>query len=98
MRLEQKGDRAVFSVKDNGYGIPDDQQENLFQPFFRVKSKETRGISGTGLGLHLVKSIIEKHNGEMQFHSEYKKGSTFGFELPLQEVAPSHGKRKGSAD
>ncbi|MEP6984350.1 MAG: PAS domain S-box protein [Chloroflexota bacterium] len=96
VELAQKGHRAVFTVQDNGYGIPADQQENLFQAFFRVKTRETRGISGTGLGLHLVKSIIERHKGEMHFKSEYQKGSTFGFELPLEEVHPPRGKRKAS--
>jgi PAS domain S-box-containing protein len=73
----------LFKVVDNGYGVPAEMQESLFQPFFRAKTDETRAIEGTGLGLHLVKNIIERHGGKMLFVSEYGKGSTFGFELPL---------------
>lgn len=80
--LRRQGGRIIFEVKDNGFGIPEPQQEKLFQPFYRAKSKETESIEGTGLGLHLVKKIIERHNGKMIFNSVYGKGSTFGFSLP----------------
>ncbi|MEZ4671182.1 MAG: GAF domain-containing sensor histidine kinase [Anaerolineae bacterium] len=86
VRLTMEGQQVTFTVQDNGYGIPADQQNNLFQPFYRVKTKETRTIKGTGLGLHLVKTVIERHNGQMCFESEYGKGSTFGFNLPLMKT------------
>ena len=82
-RLWEDNDIVYFDVVDNGYGIPEEQQERLFQPFYRPKTKETRQIDGTGLGLHLVKNIVERHHGKMHFVSEYGKGSTFGFSLPL---------------
>lgn len=74
---------AKVRVRDTGYGIPEDQQARLFSPFFRAKTTETRMIEGTGLGLHLVKNIIERHNGTMFFESQYGEGSTFGFDLPM---------------
>lgn len=74
---------AEFRVDDTGYGVPEDQQSQLFTPFFRAASKETKTIKGTGLGLHLVKNIIERHNGVMIFNSVYGVGSTFGFKMPL---------------
>jgi signal transduction histidine kinase len=74
---------AKIRVRDTGYGIPDDQQARLFSPFFRAKTTETRLIEGTGLGLHLVKNIIERHNGKMFFESRYGEGSVFGFDLRL---------------
>jgi PAS domain S-box-containing protein len=74
-----------FEVKDNGYGIPEEQQGRLFQPFFRAETKETQEIEGTGLGLHLIKQIIERHYGTVTFESRYGEGSTFGFQLPLTE-------------
>lgn len=74
-----------FKVVDTGYGIPEDQQVSLFQPFFRAASDETASIEGTGLGLHLVKNIITRHEGKMIFNSVYGKGSTFGFSLPIME-------------
>ncbi len=83
VRLHRHNGEAVFEVQDTGYGIPDDQQQQLFQPFYRVKTVETESIEGTGLGLHLVKSIIERHKGQMRFRSVFGQGSTFGFQLPL---------------
>ncbi|MBN1964226.1 MAG: response regulator [Anaerolineae bacterium] len=83
VRLQQTDTRAIFVVDDTGIGIPKDQQKRLFQPFFRARSPETKHVDGTGLGLHLVKNIIERHNGEMIFRSTYNEGSTFGFRLPL---------------
>jgi PAS domain S-box-containing protein len=81
--LKQKGDAIEFTVVDNGFGIPEDQQGNLFQPFYRASSRETREVEGTGLGLYLIKSIIERYDGTLIFHSVYGEGSTFGFSLPL---------------
>lgn len=74
---------GVFKVVDTGYGIPEAQQMGLFQPFFRAKSQETSDIDGTGLGLHLVKNIVERFDGDIIFSSTYGEGSTFGFKLPL---------------
>ncbi len=85
--LDVLDNSAVFKVIDNGFGIPEEMQKHLFEPFYRAKTDETRDIEGTGLGLHLVKNIVERHNGEMIFHSVYGRGSTFGFRLPLY---PTH--------
>jgi signal transduction histidine kinase len=79
-------DKAKFAVHDTGYGIPVDQQDRLFQPFYRAKSEATKDIDGTGLGLHLVKNIIERHGGQMIFHSVYGEGSEFGFEINLKKT------------
>ena len=76
---------ARIRVVDNGYGIPEEKQERLFQPFYRAKMQETETIQGTGLGLHLVKNIIERFSGTLVFKSTYKQGSTFGFDMPLSE-------------
>lgn len=81
--LQSQNVTARFEVVDTGYGIPIDQQEKLFQPFFRAQMDETRSIEGTGLGLYLVKKFIERHHGEIIFYSVQGKGSTFGFTLPL---------------
>ncbi|NWG16411.1 MAG: PAS domain-containing sensor histidine kinase [Chloroflexi bacterium] len=94
--LSVSGNQAVFEVKDTGYGIPQEHHANLFQPFYRAVTKETKAIRGTGLGLHLVKRIVERHNGRMRFNSVYGQGSTFGFELPLTPGGASgRGARRG---
>ncbi len=81
--VRQENNHAIFEVIDNGYGIPAEQQANLFQPFSRIASNETASIEGTGLGLHLVKNIITRYDGEIIFSSEYGKGSTFGFKISI---------------
>jgi signal transduction histidine kinase len=89
VRLIQGAGFASIEVEDHGYGIPEEMQEHLFQPFYRARTEETRDIDGTGLGLHLVKNIIERHNGDMIFRSVYGKGSTFGFRLPVLNEIPT---------
>ncbi len=81
--LQQQNAMARFEVVDSGYGIPEAQQDKLFQPFFRVQSEETASIEGTGLGLYLVSKIVERHGGQVIFRSQPGNGSIFGFELPL---------------
>ncbi|MDW8298362.1 MAG: ATP-binding protein [Anaerolineae bacterium] len=76
-------ERFTFSVKDNGYGIPADQQASIFQPYFRAKQAATQHISGTGVGLSLVKEVVERHGGQVWFISKEGQGSTFGFWLPI---------------
>lgn len=73
-----------WQVRDTGYGIPKDLQKRLFEPFYRANTRETRQIEGTGLGLYLVKNIIERHQGAILFESVYGQGSTFGFALPCE--------------
>lgn len=82
VHLRLDANNAIFEVKDNGYGVPEEQQARLFEPFYRVRTNETKKIEGTGLGLHLVKNIVDRHNGRMIFSSVYGEGSTFGFTLP----------------
>lgn len=82
LRLVERGGNALFEVEDTGPGIPDELQTRLFTPFFRARTPETAEVEGTGLGLHLVKNIIERHHGRMRFQSTYGRGSMFGFEMP----------------
>lgn len=76
-------ERFTFSVKDTGYGIPADQQAAIFQPYFRATQAATQHISGSGIGLSLVKEVIERHGGQVWFVSKEGQGSTFGFWLPI---------------
>lgn len=74
---------ARFTVADTGFGIPEAHLAHIFEPFYRSDISETRNIDGSGLGLHLVKNIIERHGGKMIITSVYHEGSTFGFLLPI---------------
>ncbi len=72
-------------VQDNGIGIPKKDLGHIFNEFHRVKNKETRRITGTGLGLTIAKRIIEAHNGHVEVESKLHQGSTFRVLLPIQE-------------
>lgn len=72
-----------IEVEDTGIGIPTEQQSQLFQPFYRAQHEGARGISGSGLGLSIVKAAVEYHRGTVYFNSQPGHGSTFGFRLPL---------------
>ncbi len=89
IRLDQQQDKAVLTITDTGMGIPEDQQPNLFKPFFRLQDPDNGQIDGTGLGLSLVRNIIERHRGEIIFNSKYGEGSTFGFKLPCDKNTSS---------
>ena len=71
----ENDDEFILSVKDNGIGIPKEDQENLFKRFFR--SSNVTNIQGTGLGLHIVNKYAELLNGKIIFHSEVGKGTKF---------------------
>lgn len=80
---EIAGNEFVTHVKDTGLGISKKDQEKLFEKFYRVQTEKTRDISGTGLGLFIVKQIVEKMGGKIWVKSEEGKGSTFSFSLTI---------------
>jgi signal transduction histidine kinase len=75
------------SVKDTGKGIPPEFHERIFQKFVQVKHPNDPTPGSVGLGLSIVKDIIELYGGTIRVESEVNKGSTFTFELPLQQGA-----------
>lgn len=75
-------ENVTVGVSDTGVGIAAEDVLHLFQKFYRVDSSATRTIGGTGLGLYLCRSIIEKAGGKMGVHSKLGEGSTFEFTLP----------------
>jgi signal transduction histidine kinase/CheY-like chemotaxis protein len=81
--VRQEDRFATVSVKDDGIGIPRDQQGRIFEKFFRVDSSDTREIGGTGLGLALAREIVQAHGGELSFESAVGRGSKFSFTLPV---------------
>jgi PAS domain S-box-containing protein len=83
---DDNGAWALVEVEDSGIGVDPEHQDRLFQPFFRVKNDKTIRIDGTGLGLYLVKKIVEAHDGKVRFRSLPGQGSIFGFQIPLAPV------------
>ncbi|MCJ7549013.1 MAG: ATP-binding protein, partial [Anaerolineae bacterium] len=75
---------VVVSVRDEGVGIPLDEQERIFDRFYRVQGPETRAVSGTGLGLYLTRAIVEAHGGRCWVISAPGRGSTFYVALPRE--------------
>ncbi|TWJ00655.1 two-component system CheB/CheR fusion protein [Mucilaginibacter frigoritolerans] len=82
---KQLNNTLVVSVKDEGIGIKLQDQEKLFDRFYRIESEQTQHISGFGLGLYLSAEIIRWHNGKVWVESKTGKGSTFYFSLPLSK-------------
>lgn len=74
---------ATFSFADSGIGISKDSQVNIFKKFFRTYRANEKEHDGSGLGLFIAKSIIEKHQGQISFQSEENKGTTFFVTLPF---------------
>ncbi|NRD44634.1 MULTISPECIES: PAS domain S-box protein [Corallococcus] len=90
VRLSLTDDVAVLSVTDPGIGIPEDQQQQLFDRYFRARNASTRSYGGLGLGLYISRDIVERHGGRIWVESEPGRGSTFYVALPtLASVRPA---------
>ena len=70
-----------FEVKDEGFGISEEHQKEMFTAFYRVDTEETRSIEGTGLGLVIAKGIVEIHGGQMAMDSAVGEGTSFKFQI-----------------
>ena len=89
--LSVDGDIASLSVRDNGHGIPVEDQKRIFERFYRVDPSRSRGTGGTGLGLSIVKNIMASHNGEVTLFSKPGVGSTFTLRLPIADRQETSG-------
>ncbi len=81
--LDPAGKHFLFSVADSGVGIPESQHERIFTRLFRADNVRVNDTEGNGLGLYIVKAIIENSGGRVWFESEENIGSTFHVELPV---------------
>ena len=92
-RIEVVGNRengrVRLVVRDHGIGIPDGARRHLFEKFYRVHNPELQNVAGTGIGLYLVRQVVEGHGGHVQVESHLGEGSTFDIDLPVTTDAPS---------
>jgi PAS domain S-box-containing protein len=77
--------QVYVAVTDEGIGIPEDEQENIFDRFYRVRSGVSQRTKGAGVGLFLVKAVVEAHGGQVWVESKPGQGSTFVFTLPREQ-------------
>ncbi len=92
IRIQGSRDQHYIKIKvaDSGIGMTPEEKERLFEEFFRAKNPLTRHITGTGLGLTIVKSIINAYAGKIEVRSEYGKGTSFIISLPIAEQISSN--------
>jgi signal transduction histidine kinase len=84
LRAEEHNGNAIISVSDTGIGIGKEDQQRIFERFFRVDEARSREIGGAGIGLAIADWIVQQHRGSIAVHSTISNGSTFVVELPLQ--------------
>lgn len=84
IKIVRRDNTVVFSIRDNGVGIPEEQQGQVFEKFFRSDNVVKYQTEGTGLGLYISKNIIEQTGGKIWFQSIENVGSVFNFSLPVK--------------
>ena len=84
MAAEQGHEVAVFRVRDEGQGVPEENLESIFERFHPVDATDARRRGGTGLGLFICRKIVQRHGGRIWAESQLGRGSTFAFTLPLE--------------
>jgi signal transduction histidine kinase len=84
--LGTEGHSALLSIADDGMGISTDDQERVFERFFRTGLATSRAVQGTGLGLAICQAIVDSHNGTISIESQPSRGTTFRVRLPLRSA------------
>ena len=84
------GDEVTIRVTDNGGGIPEDDIEHIFDQFYRVDTSRARATGGAGLGLTIVKRLVDAHRGQIKVTSKPGNGSTFTVTLPASQTSDAH--------
>lgn len=77
----QREKNILLSIIDNGHGIPDEEKQKIFEKFYRIGNEDTRKSKGTGLGLYIVKNLVERHNGTIHIRNNQPSGSNFEIEF-----------------
>ena len=89
VHISIKDDMLILSVKDNGIGIAKDSLDKVFDRFVQVDNEFTRLNEGSGIGLSLVKSFVDLHDGKIEVESDLGKGSCFKIYLPIKKIEGS---------
>ncbi|EGK11645.1 sensor histidine kinase VicK [Desmospora sp. 8437] len=84
VRTEQKGKEAILTVRDTGEGIPQEELQRVFERFYRVDRSRNRQSGGSGIGLTIVKKLVESHSGSIQIESKPGMGTCIYIHLPNQ--------------
>lgn len=84
--IKEKGKIAIFKVEDTGIGMTDKEQDLLFKEFTRIKTQKTKNISGSGLGLSIMKKVIDLNKGKIKVESKADIGSVFTVKLPIISI------------
>jgi signal transduction histidine kinase len=82
-----------FAVSDEGLGIPLNEQEQIFEKFYRLDPHHRRGVSGSGLGLYICRELVHSMNGRIFVESDLGRGATFTVELPVADRSPAPASR-----
>ncbi len=90
LRAQRQGADLVFTISDSGVGIPFEEQDRLFTRFFRSSTATALEIRGTGLGLVIVKRIVEEHGGTITIDSTPDVGTTVTVTIPAGDPPPAH--------
>ena len=91
--VKKEKSTILIKISDTGYGIPKDQQGNIFKKLFRADNVREKDTEGTGLGLYIIKTIVETVKGSIWFESEKNKGTTFFVRLNLKGMASKKGEK-----
>jgi signal transduction histidine kinase len=82
IELKELGFNYLLSIKDNGIGIPEEDQDSIFDKFFRSKNAISRNNKGSGISLYIAKKLLNKVSVELFFESKHGEGTTFFIEIP----------------
>ncbi len=93
--VEARDEAVRFHVRDEGLGVNPDEQERVFEKFYRADPQMLRGVGGTGLGLYICKELVGRMGGRIWVESNGDKGSIFVFELPAADVVAHGGRGSG---
>lgn len=88
LTADKEEDSLVITVADSGVGIPENEIQNLFTKFYRTSIARENAVQGTGLGLIIIKAVVEQHGGTINVTSEVGKGTAFKIHLPLTQAEP----------